>query len=207
MKKEDLQAVWKDIGMPSGHAYAKALRTVKTCVGSEWCRMGTQDSTQMGKDLERAMWRMYAPHKVKFAVSGCPRNCAEAGIKDVGIIGVDSGWEMYVAGNGGIKTEVAQFFTKLKTAEEVLEYTGAFMQLYRLEGWYLERTVHYVNRVGLDHVKKKILDDHEGRRALWEQLQFALDGEPDPWFEHQKALVDTRQFIPIKPMALEGSVV
>jgi nitrite reductase (NADH) large subunit len=205
VKKEDLQAVWKDIGMPSGHAYAKALRTVKTCVGSEWCRMGTQDSTQMGKDLERAMWRMYAPHKVKFAVSGCPRNCAEAGIKDVGIIGVDSGWEMYIAGNGGIKTEVAEFFTKLKTAEEVLEYTGAFMQLYRLEGWYLERTVHYVNRVGLDHVKKKILDDAEGRKALWEQLQFALDGEPDPWFEHQKAAVDTRQFIPIQAVALEGS--
>ena len=103
VKKEDLPAVWQDIGMPSGHAYAKALRTVKTCVGSEWCRMGTQDSTQMGKDLERAMWRMYAPHKVKFAVSGCPRNCAEAGIKDVGVIGVDSGWEIYVGGNGGIK--------------------------------------------------------------------------------------------------------
>jgi len=205
VKKEDLQAVWRDIGMPSGHAYAKALRTVKTCVGSEWCRMGTQDSTQMGKDLERAMWRMYAPHKVKFAVSGCPRNCAEAGIKDVGIIGVDSGWEMYVAGNGGIKTEVAEFFTKLKTAEEVLEYTGAFMQLYRLEGWYLERTVHYVHRVGMDHVKKKILEDHEGRKALWAQLQFALDGEPDPWFEHQKAAVDTRQFIPIQPVVLEGS--
>lgn len=207
VKKEDLVNVWKDIGMPSGHAYAKALRTVKTCVGSEWCRMGTQDSTQMGKDLERAMWRMYAPHKVKFAVSGCPRNCAEAGIKDVGIIGVDSGWEMYVGGNGGIKTEVAHFFAKLKTAEEVMEYTGAFMQLYRLEGWYLERTVHYINRVGLDYVKKKILDDAEGRKALWEQLQFALDGEPDPWFEFDKAAVDTRQFIPIQPMIIEGSAV
>lgn len=194
VKKEDLQNVWKDIGMPSGHAYAKALRTVKTCVGSEWCRMGTQDSTQMGKDLEKAMWRMYAPHKVKFAVSGCPRNCAEAGIKDVGIIGVDSGWEMYIAGNGGIKTEVAHFFTKLKTSEEVLEYTGAFMQLYREEGWYLERTVHYVGRVGLDYVKKKILEDHEGRKALWARLQHALDGEPDPWFEFDKASVDTRQF-------------
>ncbi len=194
VKKEDLVNVWKDIGMPSGHAYAKALRTVKTCVGSEWCRMGTQDSTQMGKDLERAMWRMYAPHKVKFAVSGCPRNCAEAGIKDVGIIGVDSGWEMYIAGNGGIKTEVAHFFTKLKTAAEVLEYTGAFCELYRQEGWYLERTVHYVSRVGLDYVKKKILDDHEGRKALWERLQFALDGEPDPWFEFDKAALDTRQF-------------
>ena len=198
VKKEDLVNVWKDIGMPSGHAYAKALRTVKTCVGSEWCRMGTQDSTQMGKDLERAMWRMYAPHKVKFAVSGCPRNCAEAGIKDVGIIGVDSGWEMYVAGNGGIKTEVAHFFTKLKTAEEVLEYTGAFMQLYRTEGWYLERTVHYVNRMGLDYVKKKILDDHAGRQALWAALQAALEGEPDPWFDFDKAAVDTRQFKPVE---------
>ena len=194
VKKEDLVNVWKDIGMPSGHAYAKALRTVKTCVGSEWCRMGTQDSTQMGKDLERAMWRMYAPHKVKFAVSGCPRNCAEAGIKDVGIIGVDSGWEMYVAGNGGIKTEVAHFFTKVKTPAEVLEYTGAFCELYCQEGWYLERTVHYVSRVGLDYVKKRILDDHEGRKALWERLQFALDGEPDPWFDFDKAAVDTRQF-------------
>ena len=194
VKKKDLVNVWKDIGMPSGHAYAKALRTVKTCVGSEWCRMGTQDSTQMGKDLERAMWRMYAPHKVKFAVSGCPRNCAEAGIKDVGVIGVDSGWEMYIAGNGGIKTEVAHFFVKVKTPAEVLEYTGAFCELYRQEGWYLERTVHYVNRVGLDYVKRKILEDHEGRKALWERLQFALDGEPDPWFDFKEAAVDTRQF-------------
>lgn len=197
VKKEDLVNVWKDIGMPSGHAYAKALRTVKTCVGSEWCRMGTQDSTQMGKDLERAMWRMYAPHKVKFAVSGCPRNCAEAGIKDVGVIGVDSGWEMYIAGNGGIKTEVAHFLVKVKTAEEVMEYTGAFCELYRQEGWYLERTVHYVNRVGLDYIKKRILDDAAGRKALWEQLQFALDGEPDPWFDFKDAAVDTRQFEPV----------
>jgi nitrite reductase (NADH) large subunit len=194
VKKEDLRGVWQDLGMPSGHAYAKALRTVKTCVGSEWCRFGTQDSTQMGKDLERALWRMYAPHKVKLAVSGCPRNCAEAGIKDVGVIGVDSGWEIYVAGNGGIKTEVAQFLVKLKTADEVLEYSGAFLQLYREEGWYLERTVHYVSRVGLDHVKKRILDDAEGRKALWERLKFSLDGEPDPWFEFEKAAVDTRQF-------------
>jgi nitrite reductase (NADH) large subunit len=206
VKKEDLPNVWKDIGMPSGHAYAKALRTVKTCVGSEWCRFGTQDSTQMGKDLERAMWRMYAPHKVKFAVSGCPRNCAEAGIKDVGVIGVDSGWELYIAGNGGIKTEVAQFFVKVKTANEVLEYTGAFMQLYREEGWYLERTVHYVSRVGLDYVKKRVIDDVENRKVLWERLQFALDGEPDPWFEFDKARVDTRQFIPIKPMTSSAAI-
>ena len=197
VKKEDLVNVWKDIGMPSGHAYAKALRTVKTCVGSEWCRFGTQDSTQMGKDLERALWRMYAPHKVKLAVSGCPRNCAEAGIKDVGVIGVDSGWEIYVAGNGGIKTEVAEFFVKVKTPAEVLEYSGAFLQLYREEGWYLERTCHWVGRVGLDHVKKKVLEDTENRKALWARLQFALDGEPDPWFQFDAARVDVRQFTPV----------
>jgi len=200
VKKEDLVDVWKDIGMPSGHAYAKALRTVKTCVGSEWCRFGTQDSTQMGKDLERALWRMYAPHKVKLAVSGCPRNCAESGIKDVGIIGVDSGWELYVGGNGGIKTEAGQFFCKVRTAEEVMEVSGAFLQLYREEGWYLERTVHWIARVGLDSVKQRVLDDVANRKALWERLQFALDGEPDPWFEFDKASVDTRQFIPLVPV-------
>jgi nitrite reductase (NADH) large subunit len=194
VKKEDLAAVWKDIGMPSGFAYAKSLRTVKTCVGSEWCRFGTQDSTQMGKDLEHALWAMYAPHKVKLAVSGCPRNCAESGIKDVGIIGVDSGWEIYVAGNGGIKTEVAQFLVKVKTPPEVLEHAGAFLQLYREEGWYLERTVHYVGRVGLDHVRRRILDDPQSRADLWARLQFALDGAPDPWVEPEKAQVDVRQF-------------
>ena len=201
VKKEDLQAVWADIGMPSGHAYAKGLRTVKTCVGSEWCRMGTQDSTQMGKDLEHALVGMVAPHKVKLAVSGCPRNCAESGIKDVGVIGVESGWEIYVAGNGGIKTEVAQFFAKVTTAAEVLEVSGAFLQLYREEGWYLERTVHYVARVGLQHVKQKVLEDAANRQALWARLQDALAGEPDPWFEGERARVDARQFIPIVPMA------
>jgi nitrite reductase (NADH) large subunit len=112
----------------------------------------------------------------------------------VGVIGVDSGWEIYVGGNGGIKTEAGQFFCKVKTAEEVLEVSGAFLELYRQEGWYLERTVHYLHRVGLDYVKKKILDDPAGRKALWERLQFALDGEPDPWFEQAKAQVDVRQF-------------
>ena len=198
VRKQDLPAVWRDLDMPSGHAYAKALRTVKTCVGAEWCRFGTQDSTQMGKDLERALWKMYAPHKVKLAVSGCPRNCAESGIKDVGVIGVDSGWELYIGGNGGIKTEVAQFLVKVGNAAEVLEYSGAFLQLYREEGWYLERTVHYLSRVGMDHIRARILNDAQGRRELWERLQFSLAEEPDPWHQPAKAVVDARQFIPIK---------
>src|SRR5690606_3383803 len=189
--------VWHDLGMPTGLGYAKGLRTVKTCVGSEWCRFGTQNSTLMGQQLERQLALMYTPHKTKLAVSGCPRNCAEAGIKDVGVIGVDSGWELYVGGNGGIKTEVAQFFVKVKTHEEVLEYTGAFLQLYREEGWYLERTVHYLARVGLDCVKKPVLDDAENRKARYERLLFALDGEVDPWHESEKAHVDIRQFTPL----------
>jgi hypothetical protein len=126
--------------MVSGHAYGKSIRTVKTCVGAEHCRFGTQLSMAMGVKLERMLFGMWSPHKVKLAVSGCPRNCAEAGIKDVGVIGVDSGYELYVAGNGGIKTEVAQFLCKVKRDEEVMEYSGAFLQLYREEGFYLERT-------------------------------------------------------------------
>ena len=194
VKKEDLPKVWADLDMPSGHAYAKALRTVKTCVGSEWCRFGVQDSTQMGIDLERALWKMYAPHKVKIAVSGCPRNCAESGIKDVGVIGVESGWEIYVAGNGGIKTEVAQFLVKVKTHDEVLEYAGAFLQLYREEARYLDRTVHYVERVGLDYVKKHVVEDAEKRKALHQRLLFALQNEKDPW---AKENINAREFVPL----------
>ena len=184
IKKADLPKVWADLGaagMVSGHAYGKSIRTVKTCVGAEHCRFGTQRSMSMGVKLEKMLFGMWSPHKVKLAVSGCPRNCAEAGIKDVGVIGVDSGYEIYVAGNGGIKTEVAQFLCKVATDDEVLEYAGAFLQLYREEGFYLERTCHYVARVGLDHVKKIVLDDAERRKELYERLLYALQNYEDPW--------------------------
>lgn len=183
VKKEDLTNMWADLDMPSGYAYGKSIRTVKTCVGSEFCRFGTQNSTQLGIDIEKAFDHMWAPHKVKFAVSGCPRNCAESGIKDVGIIGVDSGWEIYVGGNGGIKTEVAQFLCKVKTAEEVIEFSGAFIQIYREEARYLDRTVHWIERVGLDYVKKRVVEDAEGRKAAFERLLYALQGSVDPWAE------------------------
>ncbi|MFO1204785.1 MAG: nitrite reductase large subunit NirB [Burkholderiales bacterium] len=197
VKKEDLPKVWADLDMPSGYAYAKALRTVKTCVGSEWCRFGVQDSTNLGIDLERAFDRMWSPHKVKMAVSGCPRNCAESGIKDVGIVGVESGWEISVAGNGGIKTEVAQFLCKVKTREEVVEYSGAFIQLYREEARYLDRTCHWVARVGLDYVKSRILDDAEGRKALCERLLYAVSGEKDPWKERVQEGAARQEFEPL----------
>lgn len=194
VKKEDLPNMWADLDMPSGYAYGKSIRTVKTCVGSEFCRFGTQNSTQMGIDLEKAFDHMWAPHKVKFAVSGCPRNCAESGIKDVGIIGVDSGWEIYVGGNGGIKTEVAQFLCKVKTHEEVLEYSAAFIQIYREEARYLDRTVHWLHRVGLDYVKKRVVEDHEGRKAAYERLLFALQGAVDPWAERAQKREQHKEF-------------
>ncbi|KFB66337.1 nitrite reductase large subunit NirB [Candidatus Accumulibacter vicinus] len=183
IRKEDLISVWKDLDMPSGHAYGKSIRTVKTCVGLEHCRFGTQLAMAMGVKLEKMLFDMYAPHKVKLAVSGCPRNCAEAGIKDVGVIGVDSGYELYVGGNGGIKTEVAQFFVKVRRDEDVLEYAGAFLQLYREEGFYLERTCHYLERVGLDHAKQRVVEDEENRKALYGRLLAELKDAKDPWAE------------------------
>ena len=200
VKKEDLPKMWADLnaaGMVSGHAYGKSIRTVKTCVGAEHCRFGTQKSMTMGVKLEKMLFDMYAPHKVKLAVSGCPRNCAEAGIKDVGVIGVDSGYEIYIGGNGGIKTEVAQFFCKVTTDEEVMEYSGAFLQLYREEGWYLERTCHYMERVGLEYIKGKILEDAEGRKAYYNRLLDSLKGAKDPW-ETSREEKPVKQFIPIR---------
>ncbi len=200
VKKEDLPKMWADLnaaGMVSGHAYGKSIRTVKTCVGAEHCRFGTQRSMDMGIKLEKMLFDMYSPHKVKLAVSGCPRNCAEAGIKDVGVIGVDSGYELYIGGNGGIKTEVAQFLCKVSSDEDVMEYSGAFLQLYREEGWYLERTCHYMERVGLAYIKSKILEDEEGRRAYYGRLLDSLKNARDPWqtSREEKAI---KQFIPIK---------
>jgi nitrite reductase (NADH) large subunit len=194
VKKEDLTNMWADLDMPSGYAYGKSIRTVKTCVGSEFCRFGTQNSTQLGIDIEKAFDHMWAPHKVKFAVSGCPRNCAESGIKDVGIIGVDSGWEIYVGGNGGIKTEAGQFLCKVKTAEEVIEYSGAFIQIYREEARYLDRTVHWIERMGLEYVKQRVLEDTEGRKAAFERLLYALQGAVDPWAERATKRDEHKEF-------------
>ena len=203
VKKADLPAIWADLnaaGMVSGHAYGKSLRTVKTCVGAEHCRFGTQLAMDMGVKLERMLFGMWSPHKVKLAVSGCPRNCAESGIKDVGVIGVDSGYEIYIGGNGGIKTEVAQFLCKVDGDEAVLEVAGAFLQLYREEAFYLERTCHYLDRVGIAHVRERVVDDADSRRALHARLLFALKDAPDPWAEQRQApLVRQYRSIPLEP--------
>jgi nitrite reductase (NADH) large subunit len=185
IRKEDLPAVWADLnaaGMVSGHAYGKSLRTVKTCVGSEWCRFGTQDSTGLGVKLEKMTWGSWMPHKFKIAVSGCPRNCAEATIKDFGVVCVDSGYELHVGGNGGIKVRVTDLLCKVVTEEEALEVCAAFIQLYREQAWYLERTAPWIERVGLDHVKAGLFDDPATVKALATRFRFSQQFmQDDPW--------------------------
>ncbi len=183
IKKEDLPKVWADLDMPSGYAYGKTLRTVKTCVGADFCRFGTQNSIQMGIDMEKRFERLQTPHKVKMAVSACPRNCAESGIKDVGVVGVDGGWELYVGGNGGVDLRAGDLFIKVKTSEEVLEWTAAFLQYYRENAQYLERTSHWVERVGLDPIRE-VLADTDTRKELIERIDKSLAVTTDPWKEH-----------------------
>ncbi len=198
IKKDDLPKVWADLnaaGMVSGHAYGKSLRTVKTCVGSEWCRFGTQDSTGLGIKLERMTWGSWTPHKFKMAVSGCPRNCAEATIKDFGVVCVDSGYELHVGGNGGIKLRGTDLLCKVATEAEAMEYAGAFMQLYREEGRYLERTAPWIERVGLAYVKQRIVEDGEGRNVLHQRFLASQQyAQIDPWAERASGRVDAHEF-------------
>ncbi|BCJ85192.1 nitrite reductase large subunit NirB [Effusibacillus dendaii] len=180
VKKEDLPKIWAELDMPSGFAYGKAIRTVKTCVGSDFCRFGTQNSIRMGIDIEKKFERLNTPAKVKMAVSGCPRNCAESSIKDIGVVGIDGGWEIYVGGNGGVHLRGAELLCKVKTEQEVLEWTGAFLQYYRENANYGERTSQWMERVGLTAVQA-VLQDSEMRRQLNERVDKALSVLRDPW--------------------------
>jgi nitrite reductase (NADH) large subunit len=201
VKKEDLPPVWKDLtdaGFVSGHAYGKAMRTVKTCAGKTWCRFGTQNSTGLGVQLEELTWGSWMPHKFKLAVSGCPRNCAEATIKDFGVVCVDSGYELHIGGNGGIKVRVTDLLTKVETEEEVLEYCGAFTQMYREEAHYLERTAPWVERVGLSSIKERLLNDEAERKALYDRFIIGQKvAQVDPWKARAEG-DSAHEFTPLK---------
>ena len=201
VKKDDLPAMWKylsEAGFVSGHAYGKAMRTVKTCAGKNWCRFGTQNSTGLGVKLEELTWGSWMPHKFKLAVSGCPRNCAEATIKDFGVVCVDSGYELHVGGNGGIKVRVTDLLCKVETEEEVLEYCGAFIQKYREEAHYLERTAPWVERVGLATIKDAILDDKTQREAFYERFKLSQKyAQIDPWTERAQGQA-AHEFTPVQ---------
>jgi nitrite reductase (NADH) large subunit len=209
VEKEDLPGMWaflNERGLVSGHAYGKALRTVKTCVGSTWCRFGTQDSTSMGIDLEKMTWGSWMPHKFKMAVSGCPRNCAEATIKDFGVVAIDSGWELHIGGNGGVKVRATDMLCRVTSSEEVKQYCAAFIQLYREEARYLERTAPWVERVGLNYIKQRVLDDGPDRQALAERFYLSQRiAQSDPWAERARG-GDAHEFTPIRVIdaPLEG---
>jgi len=201
VKKGDLPAVWADLnaaGMVSGHAYAKGLRTVKTCVGTDWCRFGTQDSTGLGITLEKFMWGSWTPAKLKMAVSGCPRNCAEATCKDIGVICVDSGYDINFAGAAGLDIKGAEPLGHVATEAECIEVIAALTQLYREQGRYLERIYKWAKRVGLDTIRKQIVDDAPRRKALYERFVLSQRfAQTDPWAER----VAGKEAHEFKPMA------
>jgi nitrite reductase (NADH) large subunit len=187
VKKEDLPAVWADLnkaGMVSGAAYAKGLRTVKTCVGTDWCRFGTQDSTGLGIKIEKFMWGSWTPAKLKLAVSGCPRNCSEATCKDIGVICVDSGYDIHFAGAAGLDIHGTVVLGHVTTEEEAMEVIAALTQLYREQGRYLERIYKWAKRVSVDGIRKQIMDDLPKRQALYERFVYSQKfSQIDPWEE------------------------
>ncbi|PWR04525.1 nitrite reductase large subunit [Meridianimarinicoccus roseus] len=206
VKGEDLPHIWADLnraGLVSGHAYSKGLRTVKTCVGTDHCRFGTQDSTGLGIKLEQILWGSWTPHKVKLAVSGCPRNCAEATCKDVGIVCVDSGYQVGVAGAAGMDLKETERLADVATEAEAIEMTVAFIQLYRENAKYLDRPYKWVAKVGLDWVKNHVVADADNRRALVARFEVSQTVyRKDPWAEHA---ADAPRFAPLADLTLEAA--
>jgi nitrite reductase (NADH) large subunit len=185
VRKEDLPRVWADLDMPSGHAYGKSFRTVKTCVGSDFCRFGLGDSTQLGIDIEQHYRGLESPAKMKLAVSGCPRNCAESYVKDVGIVAVEGGrWEIYVGGAAGSNVRKGDLLTTVNSRAEVITLTGRFLQYYRENAKWLERTYDFVPRIGLAELQAIIVEDRDGIAGrLDEAMQHSVDTYQDPWQE------------------------
>jgi len=200
VKKADLPAVWADLGMPSGQAYTKGVRMVKTCVGTEFCRFGTQDSTGAGVEMERRFEQLFTPHKVKMATVGCPRNCAEATVKDIGLIGQENGWQVVVGGAAGKSVRKADLLITVETTEQALEASELFFQYYRENANYLERTYDFVERLGIEKVRKDTVYASEAvRRALLDRLAKSKARATDAWLEGQTPKTAT-QFTPIRAM-------
>lgn len=204
VRKEDLPDIWRDISMPSGHAYAKAIRTVKTCVGEDFCRFGLGDSIALGIALEREWEGLHTPAKVKSGVSGCPRNCAEATVKDIGVVAVDGGWQIRVGGAAGGTVREADVLDTVATPEEVIRTATALLQFYRENGDYKERLYDFVPRVGLEEIRRVVLDP-ERSAALLERFRIAKAAVSDPWLERDEPY-HPRQFNDLDPPG-EGDLV
>ena len=196
VKKEDLPKAWADLGMPSGFAYTKAFRQVKTCVGSDFCRFGVGDSTSLGIEIEKMFENLYTPAKVKMGCSGCPRNCAESTVKDIGIIAVEGGWKVYVGGAAGMDVRKGDEIATVETADEARDVAAAFMQYYRENGLWKERTYDFVPRVGLEEIRSMILDEDSGEpERLRERLREAQAATEDPWKADREENATKNQFI------------
>ena len=188
VKKDDLPGVWKDLGMPSGHAYTKAFRTCKSCVGTDYCRYGVGDSIALSQKIERRFQGVESPHKMKLATAGCPRNCSEAYVKDLGAVAIEGGqWEIYLGGAAGGTVRKGDLLCTVDTHDEVLKYMGRFIQYYREHGRYLERTYLFVERIGIDTLRKILVEDSLGICAhLDADIQKAVDAYRDPWQEAER---------------------
>jgi nitrite reductase (NADH) large subunit len=200
VKKEDLPAVWADLGMPSGQAYTKGVRMVKTCVGTEFCRFGTQDSTGAGIEMEKRFEQLFTPHKVKMATVGCPRNCAEATVKDIGLIGQEGGWQVVVGGAAGKSVRKADLLTTVETTEQALEASELFFQYYRENANYLERTYDFCERLGIEKIRKETVYAVEpARLALLDRFRKSKARARDAWQEGVEPIHPT-QFAVVEPV-------
>ena len=200
VKKSDLPRIWADLGMPSGQAYSKGVRMVKTCVGTEFRRFGVQDSVHAGIELERRLENLYTPHKVKMGAVGCPRNCAEATVKDIGLVGQEGSWQVVVGGAAGKNVRKADLLITVETTEQALEAALLFFQYYRENANYLERTYDFVQRFGIEKVRKETVYAPEPERnELLQRLQRSKTISKDAWLERQ-APVHPTQFVQIEPL-------
>ncbi len=200
VKKADLPKIWADLGMPSGQAYTKGVRMVKTCVGTEFCRYGVQDSTSAGIELERRLENLFTPHKVKMGAVGCPRNCAEATVKDIGLVGQEGSWQVVVGGAAGKKVRKADLLITVVTTEEALTAAQLFFQYYRENANYLERTYDFVERLGIEKVRKEtVYATDEVREALLDRLRKSKALSRDAWLERDDPKHPT-QFVQIEPL-------
>ncbi|MDD4931884.1 MAG: nitrite reductase large subunit NirB [Methylacidiphilaceae bacterium] len=204
--KEELPAVWRDLGMPCGHAYTKAFRTCKTCVGTEFCRFGLGDSTSLGVALEKRFQGLETPAKVKMAVSGCPRNCAEATTKDLGAIAIESGWQLYVGGAAGSRVRAGDLLATVSDPEEVLRISERFLAYYGENARYAERSYHFVERIGIERLRSLLVEDAEGRgEELERQISQAISAYRDPWQEGEHP-VEPGQFQAVKDLPMVEGV-
>ncbi len=202
VKREDLPKIWEDIGMPSGHAYAKAVRQVKSCVGTDFCRFGLGDSIKVGIELEEEWEGVHTPAKVKSGVSGCPRNCAEATTKDIGCVAVEGGWQVYVGGAGGGTVRKGDVIATVKSANEAKRVATVFLQYYRENAAFKERTYDFVERVGQEELERQVLGEESSRR-LMERFRIAKSAAAasDPWLERNDP-VHPLQFNQLEPVTV-----